>query len=129
MKLSIVVPRGVVFEGDVEYVVVDGNNGQLAILENHIPIVVPIKDGFIKTVKNNEEYYYKLSSGLLEHSNNVITVIAQEIGRGETLENAIADLENTRKVQKDKNRMHDMDYAKVEKDLAKNIKEIQASKL
>lgn len=129
MKLSIVNPRGVVFEGECEYVVVDGNNGQLAILENHIPIVVPIKEGFIKRVDNINEYYYKLSSGLLEHSNNVITVIAQEIGCGDTLENAINDLENIRKIQKEKNYHSTMDYAKIERDLAKNIKEIKASKL
>ena len=35
MKLSIVNPKGVIFEGETEYVVVEGNNGQLAILENH----------------------------------------------------------------------------------------------
>ena len=129
MKLSIVNPRGVVFEGECEYVVVDGNNGQLAILENHIPIVVPIKEGFIKRVDNTNEYYYKLSSGLLEHSNNVITVIAQEVGCGNTLEEAISDLEEIRKTQKEKNYHATMDYAKIERDLAKNIKDIKASSL
>ena len=88
MKLSIVNPRGVVFEGDAEYIVVEGNNGQLAILENHIPIVVPIKEGFVKRVFENKEYYYTLVSGLLEQSNNIVSVIAQEIGKGETLEDA-----------------------------------------
>ena len=129
MKLSIVNPRGVVFSGECEYVVASGNNGQLAILENHIPIVVPIKDGFVKRITGTDEYYYKLSSGLLEHSNNVITVIAQEIGCGNTFEEANQDLENIRKVQKEKNYQTTMDYAKIEKDLAMNIKDIKASKL
>lgn len=129
MKLSIVNPKGVIFEGETEYVVVEGNNGQLAILENHIPIVVPIKEGFVKRINNNEEYFYKIVSGLLEHSDNVITVIAQEVGIGATLNDAILHLENTRKEQKDKNYARTMDYAKIERDLAKNIKDIKASKL
>ena len=40
MKLSIVTPKGLSFEGEVDHIVVDGDNGQLAILKNHIPIVV-----------------------------------------------------------------------------------------
>ena len=129
MKLSIVNPKGVIFEGETEYVVVEGNNGQLAILENHIPIVVPIKEGFVKRINNNEEYFYKIISGLLEHSDNVITVIAQEVGIGATLNDAILHLENIRKEQKEKNYARTMDYAKIERDLAKNIKDIKASKL
>lgn len=129
MKLSIVNPKGIIFEGETEYVVVEGNNGQLAILENHIPIVVPIKEGFIKRILNNEEYFYKLVSGLLEYSDNIITVIAQEVGVGASLEEAKENLENIRKEQKEKNYARTMDYAKIERDLAKNIKEIKASKL
>ena len=129
MEISIVNPRGVVYSGSCEYVVASGNNGQLAILENHIPVVVPIKDGFVKRVDGKDEYYYKLTSGLLEHSNNVITIIAQEVGCGNTLEEAISDLEEIRKTQKEKNYHATMDYAKIERDLAKNIKDIKASSL
>lgn len=129
MKLSIVNPRGVVYEGETEYIVVDGNNGQLAILENHIPIVVPIKEGFIKRVNGSEEYHYTIVSGLLEQSDNVITVIAQEIGEGNTLEDAKNALQKIRDIQKEKNYQTTMDYAKIERDLAKNIQEIKASKL
>lgn len=129
MKLSIVNPRGVVYEGETEYVVVDGNNGQLAILENHIPIVVPIKEGFIKRVNGSDEYHYTIVSGLLEQSDNIITVIAQEIGEGATLEDAKEDLKKIRDIQREKNYQATMDYAKIERDLAKNIKEIKASKL
>ena len=129
MKLSIVNPRGVVYEGETEYIVVDGNNGQLAILENHIPIVVPIKEGFIKRVNGSDEYHYTIVGGLLEQSDNVITVIAQEIGEGNTLEDAKNALQKIRDIQKEKNYQATMDYAKIERDLAKNIKEIKASKL
>lgn len=129
MKLSIVNPRGVVYEGETEYIVVDGNNGQLAILENHIPVVVPIKEGFIKRVNGSDEYHYTIVSGLLEQSDNVITVIAQEIGEGNTLEDAKNALQKIRDIQKQKNYQATMDYAKIERDLAKNIQEIKASKL
>lgn len=129
MKLSIVNPKGIVFEGETTYVVVDGNNGQLAILENHIPIVVPIKNGFVKRVLDKEEFYYVIVGGLLEQSNNIISIIAQEIGQGETLEIAKKDLENIQNERKQKNYKNTMDFTEMEKELAKNIKEIKASQL
>lgn len=30
MKLSIVTPKGISFDGEVDYIVIDGDNGQLA---------------------------------------------------------------------------------------------------
>ncbi|MFR7880291.1 MAG: FoF1 ATP synthase subunit delta/epsilon [Christensenellales bacterium] len=61
MKLSIVTPKGISFDGEVDYIVIDGDNGQLAILQNHIPIVVSIRYGFIKRVNNDSgklSYYF-----------------------------------------------------------------------
>lgn len=129
MKLSIVTPKGISFEGDVEYIVIEGDNGQLAILENHIPIVVPIRNGFIKRVKENNEVYHVISGGLLEYSNNIATVIAQETVEGKTMDDALEKLDSLRKQQKEANRKRAMDFSEMEKELALNLKEIQASKL
>lgn len=129
MKLSIVTPKGISFVGEVDYIVIDGDNGQLAILQNHIPIVVSIRYGFIKRVNNDSENYHIISGGLLEFSNNVATVIAQETVAGKTFEEARKALEEIRKIQKESNRKHAIDFSKMERDLALNLKEIQASKL
>lgn len=129
MKLSIVTPKGISFDGEVDYIVIDGDNGQLAILQNHIPIVVSIRYGFIKRVNNDSENYHIISGGLLEFSNNVATVIAQETVAGKTFEEARKALEEIRKIQKESNRKHAIDFSKMERDLALNLKEIQASKL
>lgn len=129
MKLSIVTPKGLSFEGEVDHIVVDGDNGQLAILKNHIPIVVSIRDGFVKHVIDNEELFYVIYGGLLEFNDNVATVIAQETVAGKTLEDAKKSLEEIRKNQKEANRKFSMDFSEMERDLALNLKKIQASKL
>lgn len=129
MKLSIVTPKGLNFEGEVDYIVIDGDNGQLAILQNHIPIVVPIRNGFIKRVKENVEVFHIISGGLLEYSNNLATVIAQETVEGKTFDEAKEKLEVLRKSQKETNRKQTMDFSEMERELALNLKEIQASKL
>ena len=129
MKLSIVNPKGIIFDDEVSYIVVDGNNGQLAILENHIPIVVPIKNGFVKRVIDNNEFYYVIQGGLLEFNDNVVSIISQEVGQGETLELAKQDLDNIRSSQKRRNYKNTIDFAEMEKELALNLKVIKASQL
>lgn len=129
MKLSIVTPNGLIYEGEVDVITVQGDEGQLAILTNHVPIVVPIRNGFVKRTIGNEEVYHIISGGLLEFSNNIATVIAQETVEGKTYEDAKKALEELRKSIKEKNRKQVMDFTEMERELALNLKEIKASKL
>lgn len=129
MNLSIVTPKGTSYQGIVDYIVVDGDNGQLAILKNHVPIVVSIRLGYVKRVSGNEEIYHLISGGLLEFSQDTATVIAQETVEGKTLEEAKQALQRLRDTQKETNRKGAMDFSEMERELALNLKEIQASKL
>ncbi|MBQ8292194.1 MAG: ATP synthase F1 subunit epsilon [Bacilli bacterium] len=129
LKLTIVTPKGTSFSGDVDYVVVDGNAGQMGILENHVPTIVPVKEGFLKKVVKEEEYYFYLSGAILELSHNIITVIAQEASSGDTLELAKKEFEEIRLQEKRENRRKLIDFTKMEKDLAKSIKEMKAGSL
>ncbi len=129
MILSIVSPKGNFVNKEVEYVVVEGNQGQLAIMNNHLPIVVPINQGFIKEVIHGRELFYTVSGAILEFKDNVINVITQEIAVGETLALAKKSLEQLRSNQKKENQRKMMDFTEMEKELALNLKEIKASKL
>lgn len=128
IQLVIVTPAGIYFEGQVEYIVADGGDGQIGILKDHIPIVIPIKNGFVKAV-TEEHIFYAISGGILEQSHNIITVIAQEVAKGSTLKFAQSALERQRSVQKEENRRLLQNFAELEKELALNLKEIKASQL
>ena len=129
MRFSIVTPKGKFYDDVVDYVVVDGDNGQIAILENHTPLVVSISFGFVKRVNNDQEYFYIVEGAIVEYQNNVVNVIAGEINYGETLEIATKNFEKMRENQRKENNRKLIDFTELERDLAKNIKEINASKL
>ena len=129
MKLSIVTPNGKYFDDTVDYVIIDGDNGQIGILENHSPIVLGVSNGFLKRVQNGKEYHYILNSAIVEFQNNILNVIAQEVAEGETLQEAEDAFVKLRKLHSSENTRKLMDFTKLERDLAKNIKEINASKL
>jgi F-type H+-transporting ATPase subunit epsilon len=129
LKLSIVTPSGTLYEGEVDYLVIDGNEGQMGILSNHVPVVVPVKEGFLKHVIKEVESYYFLSGAILEQNHNVVTVIAQEAVFGNTLEEAKNNFNDMRKKLKEENRQKLIDFTKLEKELAKSIKESKAGNL
>lgn len=129
IKITIVTPKGTIFDNMVNYIVVDGNAGQMGILENHEPVIVPVKEGFIKAVINEVEFYYYLSGAILEQNKNVVTVIAQEAVNGSSIENAKENFEKERLNRKKENQQKLIDFTKLEKDLAKSIKEMNAGSL
>lgn len=123
LKISVVSPSGIIFEGDARYVVVSGNNGQLGILKNHVPVVVPITRGFVKVEQEGTTTYVVIANGVLEQSDNVITVIAQEATLGTDYEDASNKLIEIRKTRKAENQKRMMDFVQMELELKKNIKE------
>ena len=129
LKITVVTPNGTLYDGEVDYVVIDGNAGQMGILENHVPVVVPVKEGFLKLVKGETELFYYLSGAILEDKQNVVTVIAQEASSGNTLEEAKKAFNDMRQKVKNENRQRLIDFTKMEKELAKSIKESKAGSL
>jgi F-type H+-transporting ATPase subunit epsilon len=129
IKITIVTPKGTIFDNMVNYIVIDGNAGQMGILENHEPVIVPVKEGFIKAVINEVEFYYYLSGAILEQNKNIVTVIAQEAVNGSSIENAKENFEKERLNRKKDNQQKLIDFTKLEKDLAKSIKEMNAGSL
>jgi F-type H+-transporting ATPase subunit epsilon len=129
MKLSIVTPKKVIFEGEIDYVVVKGDHGELAIMKNHVPTIVPIKEGFVKRVTEDNAITTYLSGSIVEFSHNIVTVIAQEAEDGNTFEEAKKNFYEARTKVTESNREQAINFAEIERKLALNLKEIKAGKL
>lgn len=125
MKLTIVNPKGTYFDGDVEYIIVDGDNGQMGILENHSPVVIGVEMGFLKRVSGDSEYYYMLAGAIIEYSENIANVITQEIAEGKTLDEAQTKFEQIRAKAIEENKKRLIDFTELERDLAKNMRQIK----
>lgn len=96
MKLHIITPRNVVFEGEVDAVTVPGRNGEFQMLDNHAPIVSSLDKGTIKIKLHSKEkfdfeslsgelkkaagnehvYLFDITGGVVEMSNNEVTILA-----------------------------------------------------
>ena len=80
--------HGVSYSDETDFILIKGNDGELAILKNHIPIVLHIEEGFLELrLKKNKQYDY-LKQALIEFKNNQLEVLSFEAQIGKSQEEA-----------------------------------------
>ncbi|MEI8344722.1 MAG: ATP synthase F1 subunit epsilon [Candidatus Omnitrophota bacterium] len=82
LKLRIVTPDEVFYEGEVEYVQAPGAMGSLGILKDHAPLVTALTDGKL-TVRDMEKQVntYNIQNGFLEVLDNRVLVLSERVDR------------------------------------------------
>ncbi|STO32053.1 Na(+)-translocating ATPase subunit epsilon [Fusobacterium necrogenes] len=77
-KIKVVTYEEKVLEQEAEFVLVRTTEGDMGILPNHSPFIAGLSTGEMKIRLDGKEDKYFVSEGLLEISNNVVTIIASE---------------------------------------------------
>ncbi|MDE5855620.1 MAG: F0F1 ATP synthase subunit epsilon [Anaeroplasmataceae bacterium] len=129
MKLIVSTHQGVLYNEEVDYVVVHNADGEFAILKEHIPVIAVMDEGYVKMVKATEEFYIVITNGILEFHDNVASVLAQEAHLGKDKEEAKQQLENFRKQRLDENRKEQVDFTQKEKELREHLRNSKAGQL
>lgn len=129
MIFKVLTQEGKSFTDDVAYAVVKNQDGELAILEDHIPIILHINEGYIKFVKEKQQIFVVLEQAVLEFNHNELTVLALEAQLGPTLERAQHAFDQMKKEKLEATKKENVDFSKLEKELRENIKKGKASQL
>ena len=76
MKLEIVTPNGLIYEGDVKMVTLPGKEGEFGVLPNHASLVSLLETGVItiETV-NSQELIVAINKGYVKVSENKVSCI------------------------------------------------------
>lgn len=129
VKVSIATPQGEIFTGDVEFFLVRSSLGEYAILKDHIPIMSTVDKGYVKLRVNGKEQFVAMIGGIVEQSNNLVTVIAQEAVISDSVQHANELLEEMHRRAVEENKRMAKEFAISEIDLQKNIKKAKAGEL
>jgi F-type H+-transporting ATPase subunit epsilon len=76
IRCEIVSQDRTVFEGDVDMVVIPGQDGEVGILPNHAPLLSTLRLGVVKVRKGGEEQFFTVTGGLVEVQPTIVTVLA-----------------------------------------------------
>lgn len=80
MKLSIITPDKLAFEGKVTAVTVPGSAGSFQILKDHAAIVSTLEDGKVIYKNNNDQQQVIIiKGGVVEAKDNNIIILAEGI--------------------------------------------------
>lgn len=129
LKLKIVTPNGVLLEGSYDFVVASGDDGEIGILPNHIPIIMKISKGFIRVKENDERVYISIVNGVFEQLNNEINVVAQDGHIGSSYKDAESKRLENLEHRTDENKRMLVDFVETEKELLKTITEMSKYKV
>lgn len=129
MNIVVSTHQGQLLSDEVDYVVCNADNGEFAIMKNHIPTIAVIKDGYIKLVLNKQNVFVAINNGVLEFSNNKVNVIAQIAAVGNDLAGVKANLQKIIKETLESNRQNSVDFTEKERDLVRNIRDSKAGSL
>ena len=76
VRCEIVSQDRMVFEGDVDIVVLPGSAGEMGILPHHAPLLTTLKYGVIKVRAKGKEEIFTVAGGVAEIQPDIVTVLA-----------------------------------------------------
>ncbi|HLS95826.1 MAG TPA: ATP synthase F1 subunit epsilon [Sphingobacterium sp.] len=79
MKLTIITPDKLAYDGDVTAVTVPGSAGSFQILKDHAPIVSTLADGKVIIQGAEGVVTLVIKGGVVEAKDNNVTVLAEGI--------------------------------------------------
>ncbi|AUD62383.1 hypothetical protein BK010_01840 [Tenericutes bacterium MO-XQ] len=129
MRFKVLTQQGKSYQDEIEYVIVKNQEGELAILKDHIPIILHVLDGYLKFVQDKNETFLVVEQAVVEFKDNLLTVLALEAQIGQTLEKAKEAFDNMKKEKLELTKKENIDFSKQERELKENIMKSKAGQL
>jgi F-type H+-transporting ATPase subunit epsilon len=76
IRCEIVSQDRLVYEGDVDIVILPGEAGEMGILPNHAPLLSTLRFGFLKVRSGEAEEVFTIAGGVVEVQPDIVTVLA-----------------------------------------------------
>nr|YP_009673783.1 ATP synthase CF1 epsilon subunit [Cuscuta chapalana]QDF46506.1 ATP synthase CF1 epsilon subunit [Cuscuta chapalana] len=82
LKLYVLTPNRIVWDSEVEQIILSTNSGQIGILPNHIPIATALDIGILRIHVNGQWLSIAMMGGVARIAKNAITILVNDAERG-----------------------------------------------
>jgi F-type H+-transporting ATPase subunit epsilon len=91
IKLEIVTPEGKSYSEDVDMVTLDGGDGQMGILPQHMPLMTQLVAGEIHVRKDGQNIFLAVGDGFVQVTGEKISILTDMAIRAENVDEAKAE--------------------------------------
>ena len=78
LKVSVISPESVLFEGEVSSVVAPAFDGEVGILENHAPMMTLLGSGVLRLGGSSSEKRFTIEGGFLQVVENTVRIVTEK---------------------------------------------------
>jgi F-type H+-transporting ATPase subunit epsilon len=78
LKLTVISPEAVLFEGETDSVVAPAYDGELGILTGHAPLMALLGDGVLRVGAAGSSSRFNIAGGFLQVFNNDVRVVTEK---------------------------------------------------
>jgi F-type H+-transporting ATPase subunit epsilon len=130
IQVDVVSAEELIYSGEVEFVALPGEQGELGIYPKHTPLITRIKPGTVrmKIAGQADDEVVFVNGGILEVQPNRVTVLADTAVRAADLDEAKAAEAKRLAEEAMANHDSDVDYAQAQAELASAIAQLSAIK-
>ena len=75
MLLKIITHERIIFEGEVDEIVIQAQTGQMGILKDHIPMTTVLEIGVTKVRQGDKERFFATMGGVFQFKDDVATIL------------------------------------------------------
>jgi F-type H+-transporting ATPase subunit epsilon len=129
MIFEVLTQQGLSYKDEAEFALIQNEQGQIGILNDHIPIIVHIGIGHLKFEKGKELVFLVVEQAIVEFKDNHLKVLALEAQMGQTLEKAQTTFNQAKKERLEKTKKENVDFSKQERELKDAIRKSRAGQL
>ena len=127
IQCNIVSPEGELFSGEIEMLIADGGDGEIAITPRHAPLLTNLKPGSVKLVlEGGAEEVFFASGGFLEVQPGVVTLLTDVAERASDIDAAEAERAKELAERELENQKTEMDYSLAAAQLAEAAARLKA---
>lgn len=127
LHIEVITPEKVVYEGEIDEVVVPTTTGQIGILPNHASLLSRVASGELIIKQHGREHLLAVHGGFLEVGENKVTILADYAVRSEDIETAKV-LEAKKRAEKlMQEKSNDRDFAQAESELRRALLELKVA--
>jgi F-type H+-transporting ATPase subunit epsilon len=128
LKLEIVTPDGKAYSGNVELVTLQGADGQVTILPQHVRLMIQLAPGEMIVRKEGKEEYLAVGEGLAEVTGDSVSILTDMAVAAENIDEARAEEARQRAAARLREKISDEELATVNSSLARSLAQLHVKR-